>query len=95
MVVLLVLYRGHNVRIDKQELLAHGTAESLQHVALHRLHVLRHRRAHQRRLDAGVLASLLADLQEVKRSVHYGYCIEAMRPHLRVLFDSVLYLCHN
>ena len=64
LLVLHVLYRGVQVGIDRQELVAHGDAEALQHVRLNSLHVLCHRSLHNRRLDACVTTRLLANFVE-------------------------------
>ena len=52
LLVLHVLYRGVQVGIDRQELVAYWDTEALQHVRLNSLHILCHRCLHNRRLDA-------------------------------------------
>ena len=64
LLVLHVLHRGVQVGIDRQELVAHGDAEALQHVRLHRLHVLSHRSLHNRGFNTCVTTCLLTNFVE-------------------------------
>ena len=93
--VLRVLHRHVQVRIHRDELLAHGHAEALQHVRLHRLHVLRHRSLHNRRLDTCVTTCLLANFVEGQRTIRNWHGIETMGAQLSVLFSIILHFCHG
>ena len=94
LLVLHVLYRGVQVGIDRQELVAYGDAETFQHVRLNSLHILCHRCLHNRRLNARVTTRLLANFVEGQCAVRYWHCVERVCSQLCVLFRVILHFCH-